>query len=402
MQLQTQRLYFLDWVRIIAFFLLIVYHIGMYYVTWGWHVKSPYASDAIEPLMMLSSPWRLGLLFLVSGVACGSMLMKMRASAFMRSRSARLLVPLLFGMLVIVPPQAYFEVLEQVGYQGSYLDFMGLYLTGYGGFCKDGCLDLPTWNHLWFVAYLWVYCMLLGALMLVLGARFDVLAQRIAQQLCGWKLIALPVAVLGAVRMALLSDFPSTHGLFDDWYNHAQYFPLFLLGALLSRHSAIWIEIDQMRWSALGIALCCWAALIVYFAQHESIMSLPHFAPLQAAMRVVWALCAWCAMLAACGFAHRHLNVDNAQRRYLSQAVFPVYIVHQSLIVSLAHMMKPARIAPVTEALILLVLTVCLSFGIVELVRRRRALRPLFGLGHGGADLRQLVPENRPISRVVK
>ena len=64
-----QRRYDLDWVRIGAFMLLILYHVGMYYVTWDWHVKSPQASHDIEPLMMLTSPWRLSLLFLVSGVA---------------------------------------------------------------------------------------------------------------------------------------------------------------------------------------------------------------------------------------------------------------------------------------------------------------------------------------------
>ena len=64
-----ERRYDLDWVRIGAFMLLIFYHVGMYYVTWDWHVKSPHASSTIEPLMMLTSPWRLSLLFLVSGVA---------------------------------------------------------------------------------------------------------------------------------------------------------------------------------------------------------------------------------------------------------------------------------------------------------------------------------------------
>src|SRR3954471_13549185 len=64
----------LDWVRICAFGLLIFYHVGMYYVTWGWHVKSPYASRTIEPLMLLTNPWRLSLLFLVSGVATAYLL----------------------------------------------------------------------------------------------------------------------------------------------------------------------------------------------------------------------------------------------------------------------------------------------------------------------------------------
>jgi hypothetical protein len=146
------RLFFLDWVRILAFFVLILYHVGMYYVSWDWHVKSEFASATLEPYMQLSAPWRLGLLFLVSGVASRFLLAKAGATAFMRQRSARLLIPLLFGMLVIVPPQAYFEVVKKLAYTGSYAEFMGLYLTGYGGFCREDCLIMPTWNHLWFVA----------------------------------------------------------------------------------------------------------------------------------------------------------------------------------------------------------------------------------------------------------
>ena len=82
-----QRRYDLDWVRIGAFMLLILYHVGMYYVTWDWHVKSPQASATIEPLMMLSSPWRLSLLFLVSGVATGFLLARQGSTRFLRLRS---------------------------------------------------------------------------------------------------------------------------------------------------------------------------------------------------------------------------------------------------------------------------------------------------------------------------
>ncbi|MEO6365260.1 MAG: acyltransferase family protein, partial [Luteimonas sp.] len=153
----------LDWIRVCAFALLVLYHVGMYYVTWDWHVKSPAASTALEPLMVLTSPWRLSLLFLVSGAATAFLLDKSR-TGFLRARSWRLLVPLVFGMLVIVPPQAYYEIVEKSagGYTEGYLTFWGRYLHGDGSFCRDGeCLDLPTWNHLWFVAYLWVYTVLL-------------------------------------------------------------------------------------------------------------------------------------------------------------------------------------------------------------------------------------------------
>lgn len=89
-------------------------------------------------------------------------------------------------------------------------------------------------------------------------------------------------------------------------------------------------------------------------------------------------------MWPTCGFTHwpsaRNLQFDSAKRRYLAQAVFPVYIVHQTLIVSMAHALKPVRLAPGIEGILLIVLTFSLSFGIFEIVRRCAPLRPLFGL----------------------
>jgi surface polysaccharide O-acyltransferase-like enzyme len=414
------RLYFLDWVRIIAFLLLILYHTGMYYVTWDWHVKSPMASGALEPFMMLTSPWRLSLLFLVSGVASSFMLMKrgphvqhfvsvlppegaasslgatrreLGVQRFLAQRSVRLLVPLVFGMLVVVPPQAYLEVVEKLGYSGSYADFMGLYLHAYHGFCKDGhCLTLPTWNHLWFVPYLWVYSLLLGAAVWALGrSRFAALSDALGRHLTGWKIVVLPLAVLALARVALFSRFPATHALVDDWYNHANYFPLFLLGALLAQQRGFWSRVDGMRWASLGTALTCWAALIIYFALPDNTMDADVQALVRDIQRVVYALCAWSAMLAACGFAHRHLQFDNAQRRYLTRAVFPVYILHQTLIVVMAHALKPVKLAPGLEGLLLALLTLTLSLGAFEVIRRLRWLQPLFGVAGVGAGAQRPV-----------
>lgn len=378
----SNRLFFLDWIRIAAFFLLIAYHVGMYYVSWDWHVKSPFASDAIEPLMLLSSPWRLGLLFLVAGAASSFLLDKLGARRFMGQRSVRLLVPLIVGMFVIVPPQAYFEVVEKVAYQGSYLDFMRLYVSAYPGFCRGSdCLDMPTWNHLWFVAYLWVYTLLFGALLGVFGPRFDALAQGVTRHLRGWKIIVLPAAALAALRLLLVQHFPSTHGLVDDWFNHANYFALFVLGAMLARERQVWGRLDAVRWYALGLALASWAALVTWYSLPETLTLDPANHGWRLLMRALYAGCAWNAMVAACGFGHRHLNIDSAARRYLTEAVFPVYILHQTLIVAMAHAMKPAGIAPATEGLMLIVLTLCISFGVFEVVRRFALLRPLFGLG---------------------
>jgi glucan biosynthesis protein C len=377
----SQRLYYLDWIRICAFFLLILYHTGMYYVTWDWHVKSPFASDAIEPLMMLSSPWRLSLLFLVGGVASAFLMKKLAGGAFLRERSKRLLLPLLFGMLVIVPPQPYYEVIEKLGYTGGYGDFMGLYLKAYHGFCKDGkCLDLPTWNHLWFVAYLWVYTMVLGLIVAVCGApRLARASDWLGRQLRGWKMIVLPVLFLAVLRITLKDVSSNGGGLVHDWFNHLTYFGIFLCGVLMATQPRFWQEAEARRFAALGIALCCWATIVIANSAPDLPQaSFPFF-------RTVYASCQWCAILAVCGFGRRHLNFDSARRRYLTQAVFPVYIAHQTLIVVIAHNIKPARLAPVIEGAVLVVLTLGLSFAIFEAVRRVPLLRPFFGLGKESA-----------------
>jgi glucan biosynthesis protein C len=375
-----QRQYFLDWIRILAFFLLILYHVGMYYVSWDWHVKSPYASTAIEPLMMLSSPWRLGLLFMVSGVATAALFEKMHVAAFLRRRTARLLVPLLFGMFVVVPPQAYLEVVEKVAYQGSYLEFMRLYVTGYHGFCRlDDCLRMPTWNHLWFVPYLWCYTMTYAALACLPGRPLGGLSALLARSLTSWRILFLPLVVLALARILLLSHFPATHDLVNDWYNHADYFTLFMIGALLAHQPSVWREFEAQRFMALGLALTCWAMLVMYVALPDNVLP-GSIGVWRNAQRVVYALCQWGAIVAICGFGHRHLQFDSVPRRYLTQAVFPMYIVHQTLIVVFAHTMKVVGLPPAIEGVVLVVLTFTASFGIFAVVRRLPLLRVCFGI----------------------
>lgn len=375
------RLLFLDWLRILAFFILVLYHVGMYYVSWDWHVKSDAIVPGLDAFMLLSAPWRLGLLFLVAGVAAGMALARLGGAAFLRRRSVRLLLPLAFGVLAVVPPQSYFEVVEDVGYDGGYLHFLGLFLRGYGGFCDhDGCLFMPTWNHLWFLPYLWAYSAVLVAVAALLGARGPGLARTLGNGLHGWKLIVLPAAVLALARVTLLRQFGETHMFVDDWFNHATYLFLFLLGAVLAHVPACWPRCSALRWQALGIAATGWAAIVVWRTLLErQLPGVDAFAwfPL---MAVVHATTAWCAMVAACGFAARHLERDGPARRYLAAAVFPVYIVHQTLIVTLAHYAKPLRLAPGIEAVLLVVLTLTLSFAVFECVRRVALLRPLFGL----------------------
>jgi hypothetical protein len=357
-----ERRYDLDWVRIGAFIVLIFYHVGMYYVTWDWHVKSPAASHAIEPLMMLSSPWRLSLLFLVSGVATAYLLERKGTKGFFGQRSIRLLVPLIFGMAVIVPPQSYLEVVEKLGYPGSYADFYNLYLTGYHGFCKGtDCLILPTWNHLWFVVYLWVYTLVLYVGVRCVPRFVPGVRRFVDRALAGGGALLWPIVYLMVIGITLSGRFPANHALVGDWYNHALYGAFFLLGFVLAGAQAPWVAMERARWHALGCAVLGWALIC-------------------AKIYAVYAAVQWLAIVAILGFARRHLNHDNAARRYLTTAIFPVYILHQTIIVVCAHALKPSHLQPGVEGLLLVMVTAAASFLGYEVIRRVGMLRPLFGL----------------------
>jgi len=105
------RQYFLDWVRILAFAFLIFYHTAMMFVDWGFHIESGHNSLLLKTIMILSSQWRLDILFIVSGVAISFMCTKMSLKAFTWQRVIKLYLPLLFAVSVIVAPQSYYEAI---------------------------------------------------------------------------------------------------------------------------------------------------------------------------------------------------------------------------------------------------------------------------------------------------
>jgi glucans biosynthesis protein C len=367
---KPQRLFFIDWLRIIAFALLVPFHVGMYYVTWGYHVKSSFASKALEPWMMLTAPWRMSLLFVIAGVATAMMFSNKEKPFSFRLRSRRLILPLVCGMFLVVPPQTYFEVIEKFKFQGTFMDFLALYYQRYKGFCtQDKCLVMPTWNHLWFLAYLWAYT---GLLYLWLKFKPQALADGLTQAFSrlGWLQIALwPIALLFIARLALYDRFPQTHDLVYDWFNNAQYFLMFAIGAAFTTRSDIWGLISKRRLISLVIAVACWAGFILTFR------ITPSWAK---GMLLVGEQ--WFAILAAIGYAHTYLNRDSALRSHFTEAVFPVYIFHQTWIIVFSQLLKPLNWTPAIEGPLLIAITFLLSYGSYQLVKKIGFLRPFFGL----------------------
>lgn len=366
----------LDWLRIAAFGLLIFYHIGMFYVTFDWHVKSSRAGAAAEPLMLLVNPWRLLLLFIISGVATRFMADKMRSGPLFASRMARLWPPLLLAVFVIVPPQSYFELVEQIGYAGSYLDFYPRYVTASGqGWCDaDGCLITPTYNHMWFVAYLIAYTTILIAILPLLRRAPKALGRLVH----GPGLLITPWLFLTLARLTLSPIFGQTNAFWNDGYQHTVYFGAFLFGFAIAKHDVFFTAAQRWRYPALALTLAAYAGVQALRVAYVGV------APPELT-RTVWTatreLQAWTAILAAFGFAHRYLRgVDTPLRRYLADAIFPFYLVHQTIIIVAGHSLDKLGLPLPLEVSLLIAITLAGCWATYELVRRVRVLRPWFGL----------------------
>lgn len=366
----------MDWLRIGAFALLILYHIGMVFVPWGYAVKTAQPMAWVEIPMFLTSPWRLTLLFLVSGFASRGLLCKVRdAHEFLRGRSARLLWPLLFGVAVIVPPQAWVELSTQHDYAKNYLHF---WTRDYFRFGTLSGIILPTYNHLWFVFYLWTYSAGLAALSVMPGVeRLQALFDR---AFAGWRALVIPAAYLVVLQAMLLPGSEDTHDFINDGVAHLRYIPAFLFGFGLAR-SPIVQSAFAAHWRVAAIvALGCWltiAGLLVAY---------PDFSFPDGDQAVLWAyriarhLETWTAIAALTGIAVRYWNHDHPWRATLAEAVFPFYIIHQTIIVVVGGWLLPLQVDPLSEFAILVTATIagCWSFYLVG--RSVEPLRPLIGL----------------------
>ena len=374
-----QRRYDLDWLRILAFGLLIFYHIGMFFVSWDFHVKSVHSGPVIEPAMKLVNPWRMTVLFLISGVALRFAMDKAPLGHFAWARFWRLFLPLVFGVLVIVAPQSWLELLEKGETQAGFLSFYGDYLSA----STDYSIILPTWNHLWYVAYLIIYTFILIALYPLVTRLSRAIGPLTSRSPLLFFAVALVPVVLFALHDLWLEDvFPSTHALVDDWGNHALYFPFLLIAFLAAKSERIWTIIDRFYKPAivLAITLAAWQ-LFVWSLSEADIADVPFLELIALAHMMVEPIYAWACILVAFGLVRRFANRPSRALSYMTEAIFPWYILHQTFIVIFGFWLTRQGLSPMLEFGLITVLTFASCHLVHEyIIRRSGVLRPLFGL----------------------
>lgn len=366
------RRYDLDWLRILAFGLLIFYHTGMLYVAdWEFHVKSQYQSEFLQTVMLLVNPWRMPILWIISGIAIRFVLVKVSLRRFIVQRSYRLLLPLLFGILVIVPPQLYYEMSQNgdlnMGYWTFYQQFFILDNPIFKNY-SPGIWHHIDVNHLWYLRELWQFSLYFILLLPVLNSH---LCNKVVDWLVTlnsyWlvALVTLPVFIIQTIT--------------DDTKEPLGF--LFLTyGYILGWHEVLWKRLRKNSFRLLFFSIVSYLVFILFYHLVWKYLSDETSPLLLLAGSVIYSLDRVLWVMTLLALAFRFLNQPSDKIHYLNEAVYPYYILHQTVIISVAFELAKFRLGPLMEPIIVILVTFVICALGFEIIRRVDLLRPLFGL----------------------
>jgi peptidoglycan/LPS O-acetylase OafA/YrhL len=378
---KPQRRYDIDWLRVLAVGLLVVFHCTRPFDSEPWHARNGESSLALERGADFLRFWRMPLLFLVSGFGTYLALGFRSGARYARDRLLRLFVPLVVGMAVVVPPQVYVERISPwmpdrqspIDFVGSFLEF---YPHAFQGIYPGGNL---SWHHLWFLAYLFVFS--LAALPLFLWLRGP--AGRRALDGAGaflarGRAIFLLAVPLALVEIALRAHWPTTHALYNDWANFTHSFVLFLYGYLLAAYPGFRAALERNRLLALVLGASTAAVLLPRLPLRDLFGGA--WLPGYLVGQTLAAFNEWFWILAVLGYGQAWLERPSPVLRYATEIVYPFYIWHQTVIVVLAYFILrwpagvPVKFVVLTGASLAVTLVMC------ELVKLAGPTRFLFGM----------------------
>jgi len=333
----------IDALRVFACYLLLLFHVGMVFNPAPFfHVRNGDVSFVFLVLCGFIGLWHMPLLFLLAGWSAAGSLRERGVRAFLRERFTKLAVPLAAGCALLAPVIKYLELrsgldLSHSGLRvspalqesfraevGVELPRMAPFDDGFAAFLPRFFtdLDLFTWSHLWFLAYLLVFTLVLLPLLAGLAGR-----SAGASSAPRW-LVWAPLLPLVLVQLVLRPHFPGPYNLYDDWASVAYFVTFLLCGFALGTRPALEERIREERRRALGVG---GAATLMLLAGVLGVFDSGRV------MLAGSAVAGWSFVVALLGLARAHVDRPFPCRDYLVESAFPVYLLHQIVVVTLAY-----------------------------------------------------------------
>jgi glucans biosynthesis protein C len=344
----STRRYDIDWIRVIAIGLLLLYHTAIGFQAWGIMIGFIVNERTWESLwipMAMLNVWRIPLLFFVSGMGVYFAIESRRWKQLMLERAGRILLPFLFGIVLIVPIHVYLWQ-HHYGFDMAYS---------------------PGPAHLWFLGNIAAYVLLLSPVFFYLKRNEHGTAGRAIKKLMS-NFAGLLLIMAAFVAEVLIAD-PRPYEMYVmTWHGFFLGLLAFFSGfcLVLSGH-AFWVMIARWRLLLLAVSI-----LLFIFRLTAWRLQAPG---------CLLAIESNCWVFAVFAFGYKYLNRPGRTLAYLSQAAYPVYIVHMIFLYLGSSLIFRTDIDVRLQFILLLVFTFTGCFALYELVIRRvNFIRPLFGL----------------------
>ena len=397
----SQRQTYLDWLRILSIIGVLFFHSAMPYVAEdNWHIKNHETSNLMMESNHFLHLFRMPLLFFISGTVSYYMMQRRSALSFIGLRFRRLFVPLLVGMFIIVPPQIYMEWLNK-GFTGTFWQFYKT-VFNFVPYPKGSF----SWHHLWFIAYLFLYDILFAPLFAWMISPKSIGLKNKLAYLANGKWIYL-ITIPGIIWYGIFShEFPETNDLFHD-YCYFIYWLFFLMaGFICIMQPKLMDSLERNRRFALTIGFL--SLLFLNYLRWNKIEPGYEYWPFHDALftnlfRALYPLVGWSWVLALVGYGKKYLNYKLKILDYLNQAVYPFYILHQTVIVVLTYYIVQTQNESILSKYLYTVgITFFITVGIYHLLIRPYALtRFLFGMKPKTAMKAPVVPLHEKINEEV-
>ena len=344
----TERRHDIDWLRVIAIGLLLIYHIAIIFQPWALFIGFIRSEEPIEILwkpMTMLNVWRIPLLFYVSGMGLYFALKKRNWKQLIVERSKRILLPFIFGIIAIAPLHMY-----------VFQEYYNMPLSYY-----------PHMGHLWFLGNIFIYVLLLLPLYFYLKKNEEGRFRKGLSTLMKRPIGPLSIAVFFMLEAVLVK--PQLFEMYaQTWHGFFLGFIAFFFGFLLVYSGKeFWQTVLKWRWLYIGIAAILYATRLFAFK-----MVTPGY---------LMAIESNCWIFGIFGFSYKYLNKPSNLLSYLSKAAYPIYIIHMFVLYVGASVFLPLEIHPMLKFIAVVAFTGSFCYLIYEfIIRRGHFLRPLFGL----------------------
>ncbi len=367
----TARQYYLDWIRVITIVCVFFFHCGRFFDSEDWSVKNGTTSATADLLIFFMVQWMMPIFFFISGASTFFALKSKTGGKFLNDRVKRILVPLVFGILILSPHQVYLERLSHHQFTGTFIDFLPQYFSGFYGFGGNF-----AWMglHLWYLLLLFIFSVIALPLFLwwkrtsnsVEKANYNILYLLIFVFV-----LALPGFVLPLD--SLLGGRP-----WGGW-NIVEHLILFILGYYTFSKTGFQKLLPQNRYLLLTITFLLTALNIYLFVNHIKF----EFQTAGYLFKILLrsAVCfGW--IFTIMGFAEKNLNYSNGLLKYGNEAVLPFYIIHQPVIILIGYFIVQWHLPIILKYALIATISLCIVMICYQfLIKKYRILRYLFGMG---------------------